>query len=95
MLSFLQTALLPLSAQIPILSNLTRGNHHLLVIAHLVLFILAYNSMKQRSASMAEVIRWAIPEIVTGAVEMQRRGEVDAEKRLRGLERLKYVNKGP
>lgn len=44
---------------------------------------------------MSEVLRWALPEMMAGAVEVQRRGEVDAERKFRQLEGLTYESKGP
>ena len=57
--------------------------------------MLAFNTVKKQGAGIAEMVRWALPEIVVGGVEIQRRGEVDAEIRLRQLEKLRYNVKGP
>lgn len=98
LLALSQTLLLPLSLSpywIPFLSHFMNHQHHLLVMAHLVLFVLAFNTVKKQGAGMAEIVRWALPEIMAGAVEIQRRSERDAERRLRKLQGMKYPAKGP
>ena len=94
----IQTLLLPLSLTptwLPFLSSIMRRHHYLLLIAHLAVFMFAFNVMKKRDAGMAEMMRWALPEIVAGAVEIQRRSELDSARGLRQLGGLKYHLKGP
>lgn len=49
---------------------------------------------KTPTTPMPETLRWAVPELVAGAVELQRRSEIQAERSLNRLERLKYPLKG-
>ncbi|ORY21981.1 hypothetical protein BCR39DRAFT_552473 [Naematelia encephala] len=96
-LCLLQTLLLPLSltpSRIPPLSALTTRYHQLIVLTQLVIFVLAYIAIGQ-DKSFVRVARWALPELVTGAVEIARRGERGMEKRLKELEALRYNAKGP
>ncbi|OCF31277.1 hypothetical protein I316_07063 [Kwoniella heveanensis BCC8398] len=41
-----------------------------------------------------EVARWAMPALVVGAIDMQRRSERTSEEKIRLLERMKYDLKG-
>ncbi len=61
----------------------------------LLIFTLAFNTVRKQGAGVSEVLRWALPEMMAGAVEVQRRGEVDAERKFRQLEGLTYESKGP
>lgn len=41
-----------------------------------------------------ELLRWALPELAAGAVEVQRRAEISSEVALAQLEKLKYTLHG-
>jgi hypothetical protein len=95
-ISILQVVLLPLSLS----PRWTRRlgpvvrYHYIAVFIHLGLFALVFNAEYKRKVGVLELARWALPEIVAGAVEIQRRGEIDAENKLALLEGLKYEHKG-
>jgi hypothetical protein len=55
----------------------------------LTVFFLAFQQVR-RTAPLSEIVRWALPELMAGAVEMQRRSEREAERKLRMLEGLQY-----
>lgn len=100
-------ALLPLSAAQAVLMLLSlsprcitflqgRGwaNHSLVAAAHLLLFVAMLVLGKTPATPLPETLRWAVPELVAGAVELQRRSELQAEAALAKLERLRYPLKG-
>ncbi|KAL7423176.1 hypothetical protein Q5752_002476 [Cryptotrichosporon argae] len=98
LISLVQTLLLPLSLTpywIPPLASFSQRQHTQVLGAHLSLFIYAF--YKVHSAGLtgwSAYIHWALPELVAGAVEYQRRTEkTDADKIAR-LEALRYNHKG-
>lgn len=95
-LSMLQTALLPLSLSpgwLPRFASVMRRDHQFLVLAQLVIFALAFNQLF-KNREIAQIFQWALPEVISGAVEIQRRGERDTAKRLKEMEGLTYNVKG-
>lgn len=72
-----------------------RKQHPVLVMTHLMIFVLAFNTVKKQGAGMGEILRWALPEIIAGAVEIQRRSEEESERKLGELDGLTYESKGP
>ena len=101
-LSPLSLFLLPLSlspTRIPALAPYAKY-HTYIVLTQLLIFIIASNALISRRSvtgsalPIIDIARWALPELIAGGVEMQRRGEKDGEKRLRELEGLKYDVKG-
>lgn len=60
---------------------------------HLILFVPAFLQVKS-AVPLSELVRWALPELMVGAVEIQRRNERDSEAKLRQLEGLQYDVKG-
>lgn len=93
----MQCLLVPLSLSpqwLPFLRGLGWANHQLVVGLNLAVFALMLTLGKTPGTSVPEMLRWAVPELVAGAVEMQRRSEQQAEASLRKLERLRYPLKG-
>ena len=77
------------------LSNYGYRYHTILVIVQLGLFAFVFNHISRtRPWTFLDIIRWALPEIMAGAVEIQRRGEREADEKLRALEAAKYPAKG-
>lgn len=96
-LSIAQAVLVPLSLSpkwLPFLQGRGWANHPLVAAAHLILFFAMLVLGKTEHTPLPETLRWAVPELVAGAVELQRRSEVQAEAALERLERLKYPLKG-
>lgn len=60
------------------------------------IFLIAFSILRSRGNQLdwAEWLRWALPELVTGAVEIQRRGERESAAGIEGLEGKKYKLKG-
>lgn len=60
-----------------------------------VLFMLEFVFIRDPAEGLtAELLRWALPELAAGAVEVQRRAELSSEVALAKLEKLKYPLKG-
>ncbi|GFZ45388.1 hypothetical protein JCM24511_03114 [Saitozyma sp. JCM 24511] len=96
LLSGLQTLLLPLSLTpyyLPLFRPFTESYHTYLAFVHLILFVPAFLQVKS-AVPLSELVRWALPELMVGAVEIQRRNERDSEAKLRQLEGLQYDVKG-
>lgn len=71
------------------------ANHLAVTVVQLTLFMVAYLGVGQdHGAGLTDMVRWAIPELVAGAVEWQRRSERDSEASLQRLEGLRYDLKG-
>ncbi|EAL21548.1 hypothetical protein CNBD0160 [Cryptococcus deneoformans B-3501A] len=108
LLALIQLILLPLSLTPHFLPGPLRpyvsspSNHLLILSVHLTVSIFAILLRNQQAGAtletpaleVGEVARWALPSLVVGGVEMQRRGERTAEERLRLLEGAKYEVKG-
>ena len=99
-LSAIQIALLPLSLTpsnypIPPISTWGERYHTYLIVPHAILFTIGIRMMLlQETWQYTDALRWAVPEIIVGAVEMQRMGERDVEGRLRAWEGTQYRVKG-
>lgn len=93
-----QILLLPLSFTPSWLGHLAgpaRKLHLYTCGAQLVILLIALQLLLKASGWGAyDIARWSLPFVVSGAVEYQRRGERDMEKRLDGWERSKYPAKG-
>ncbi|OXG83082.1 hypothetical protein C348_02725 [Cryptococcus neoformans Gb118] len=108
LLALIQLILLPFSLTPHFLPGPLRpyvsspSNHLLLLSIHLTVSVFAILLRNQQAGAtleapaleVGEVARWALPSLVVGGVEMQRRGERTAEERLRLLEGAKYEAKG-
>ena len=69
--------------------------HTLLVFLHLAIFVMVFNFVSRtRPWSIPDIARWALPEVIAGAVEIQRRGEQQSEASLKVLEKARYEAKG-
>lgn len=79
---------------LPFLHGRGWANHPLVAAAHLALFVAMLVLGKTPATPLPETLRWAVPELVAGAVELQRRSEAQAEAALANLERLRYPLKG-
>ncbi|ODN74341.1 hypothetical protein L202_06757 [Cryptococcus amylolentus CBS 6039] len=81
---------------------LSPSNHLLLVSVHLTTTLCALFLRYQQTPvfgqegglEFGEVARWALPTLVVGAVEMQRRAERETDAKIRLLEGLRYDVKG-
>lgn len=102
-LSLAQTVLLPLSLTpsiLPRLSWIGSRYHSEITVAHLTIFGVAFLTLRKVAKTsgtdvpIVEILRWALPELIAGAVEIQRRGERDVQKNLGDLERMRYDLKG-
>ena len=97
-LGLIQTNLLPLSLTphwLPLFEPVTIGRHHIIVIVHFLIFIVVFVVLQEQDAGIVEIARWSLPCLMAGVVEMTRRGERDAERKLERLEGLTYAMKGP
>ena len=80
----------------PFLEPVTKARHQLLVIVHLLIFIFAVIILWwKQDAGIGGIARWSLPGLMAGIIEMQRRGERDAESKLESLKGLTYLVKGP
>lgn len=69
--------------------------HPLVTALQVALFMFAYVFLRDGEEGVStELLRWALPELGAGAVEVQRRAEVSSEAAIRKLETLKYPLKG-
>ena len=100
LMSGVQIALLPFSLTptnypVPIISPLAAKYQTYFLIPHAFIFALAVRLLTfQPTWIWSDAVRWALPEIIVGSVEMQRRGERDVEARLQAWEGTKYQVKG-
>jgi hypothetical protein len=99
-LSLVQLSLVPLSLtpeRLLVFGQYARKLHQYIVVIQLLIFLLATKVLIDRGVGVIPkgmIVRWALPELVAGAVEVQRRGEVEAERKLKELEGLRYDAKG-
>jgi hypothetical protein len=102
-LTVIQTLLLPLSlspgwTRIAFIKNVAEQKHMLVTAVQLVIFMAIFVGYRRDTslppATIVDFMRWALPELVSGAVEMQRGSEREAESSLGNLEKLKYDVKG-
>nr|ODO01144.1 hypothetical protein L204_01871 [Cryptococcus depauperatus CBS 7855] len=104
-LSIFQLILLPLSltphwlpsSWLPYLNS--ASNHLLILSIHLAISICAvslrtFSTGPTEHLQLGEIARWTLPCLVVGGVDMQRRGERDADQKLRLLETMKYDLRG-
>ncbi|WVR06202.1 hypothetical protein IAU60_003232 [Kwoniella sp. DSM 27419] len=105
MIGLLQLALLPLSltpSWLPFLPKMSPDIHLYafsiqLTMSLCAIFLRYYHGLADGDMpfiELNEVARWAMPALVVGAVDMQRRGERRAEEKLALLEGMKYNHKG-
>ncbi|WVQ72934.1 hypothetical protein IAR50_002496 [Cryptococcus sp. DSM 104548] len=81
---------------------LSPSNHLLLLSVHLTTTLCALFLRYQQTPTFGqvgglefgEVARWALPTLVVGAVEMQRRAERETDEKIKLLEGLRYDVKG-
>jgi hypothetical protein len=72
--------------------------HTYIVLLQLLIFVIATNILVSRRSGgglpILDIVRWALPQLIAGGVEMQRRGEKEGEVRIRELEGLRYDVRG-
>ncbi len=66
----------------------------------MALFISALSIIRRHNVALganldwADMLRWALPEMIAGAVEVQRRGESQARAEIEALDGKRYKLKG-
>lgn len=100
-----QTLVLPFSlspgwlgSRIKLVNDVSENYHQIITGLQLMLFMAIFLGYRNDPAlpptKMIDFLRWALPELVTGAVEIQRSSERESEKSIRDLEKLRYDLKG-
>jgi hypothetical protein len=87
-------SLTPDSIPVPSIQAVAEKWHQVILGAQVALFFVIFLGFRDQSHTVIDFLRWALPELVAGAVEIQRGSERDSTKSFKDLEKVKYELKG-